>query len=374
MATVADFAPLVSGSHTARFRCRVVSGFPTGEDPVGDDLRVVDGTVSFDATAEVRAAGEITVVEPWPGARDLSLAPFGTEVFLARGVDRGGDGILWAPLGYFRITATGQGDAARGPLSLTLDDRMATIIDSRFMEARQWAQGTQVGDIVNEIVTEVYPNAVITWDDNSDTFTLGRTLIADEQSSRYDILLDLADGLGKLVFWDTTGELVFIDAPDEETVDWDVRANENGGVMVNADRSLTRIGIYNAVVATGDGLDDLPPVRAVATNSQSNSPTRFGGPFGRIPRFYNSPFITTQEQANGAAESILRRSLGAQYDVNFSSVPNPALKPRDVVRLTYNDGNREVHIIETVEIPFNVETPLSATTRQSTVVFVSVML
>ena len=370
MASVQAFAGPVSGSHAAKFRAQVLNTFQTGSDPSGPDLRLITGSVEFDATASIRASGSVTVVGDWPRATNLDLGPYGTEVFLSRGVDTGGaEGILWSSLGYFRINETSQADAANGPLSLDLDDRMATIIDSRFLQPRQWLQGTAVGDIVTEVVTEVYPNAAIIWDDDSDLSEIGRSLIAEE--SRYEVLFTIAEGLGKIFYWDNIGRLSFLTAPDEDTPIWEVKAGA-GGVMVNADRSISRDGIYNAVVVTGEGADQITPVRAVAYDAQESSPTFFGGPFGRIPKFYSSSFITTQEQANNAAQNILRRSLGAPYDVGLSAVPNPALRPYDPIMVVYNDGTRETHIVERVTIPLDVTSVLAISTRQSTIIHVGV--
>jgi hypothetical protein len=370
MATVADFASVITGSHTARFRAVLTEGFQTGNDPRGQALRVVNGGVEYDETADIRSTGDLTIAESWPTPRDLSFAPFGGEVFLARGVDMGSTGVMWAPMGYYRISKTSQSDAAKGPLALDLDDRMATLIDSRFTQPRQWLVLTTVGDIINEVVLEVYPDAVIVWDDDSDQAQLGRSLIVEE--SRLEVLKTLADGLGKIFYWDEIGQLVFRDIPPEDEVVWTVNAGPRG-VMVSSNRSLSRDGVYNAVVVTGEGADEIEPVRAIAFNGQENSPTFFGGPFGRVPRFYSSSFITTQSQAENAAVSLLRRSLGAPYDIGLSAVPNPAVRPYDVIRVVYNDGTREVHIVSRVSVPFDVDSPITIATRQSTIISVGVV-
>ncbi len=91
-----------------------------------------------------------------------------------------------------------------------------------------------------------------------------------------------------------------------------------------------------------------------------------------MPRFYSSPFITTQAQAENAAVNLLRQSLGAPYDVGASAVPNPALKPYDAIRVVYNDGSREMHIVEKVTIPLTVDAALNIATRQSTIIHVGI--
>jgi uncharacterized protein DUF5047 len=369
MVTAADFADLVTGSHMARFRCIAVDGFQTGDAPTGTELQVINGEAEFDATGDIRGSATIEVVADWPTSQNLSLAPYGSEIFLSRGIDRGANGVLWAPLGYFRISEVVQSDAAKGPLKLTLEDRMATIIDSRLMQPRQFMVGTSVGTIVDELVLIIYPDAVIVFDDDSNLSELGRSLIVQE--SRYEMLLTLAEGLGKVVYWDELGRLVFRTIPDEDDPIWTVKAGP-GGAMIESNRSLSRKGIYNAVVVTGEGADDIPPVRSVARDAQQTSPTFFAGSFGRVPRFYSSPFITTQQQADNAARNLLRQSLGAPYDVGLSAVPNPALRPYDVIRVVYDNGNRELHVVERTTIPFNVSDPIKVATRESTVIFIGV--
>lgn len=369
MLTAADFADIVSGSHTAKFLAIAVDGYQDGVTPTGTHMRLIDGEVELDATADIRGAGTVTLAEPWPSRRNLQLAPFGAEVFLARGVDLGGLGVMWAALGYYRVSEIEQDDSARGPVALTLDDRMATIIDSRFLAPRQWLQGTLVGDIIDEVVLEIYPQATIVYDDDSNLSELGRALVVEE--SRYEVLMTLATGLGKIFYWNGEGKLVFETIPDEDTPIWKVNAGP-GGVLVESKRSLSRDGVQNAVVVTGEGADDIPPVRAVAFDAQESSPTYFYGPFGQVPRFYSSPFITTESQAQGAAVNLLRQSLGAPYDVGVSAVPNPALKPYDVIRVVYNDGTRELHIVEKVTIPLTNDATIDVATRQSTIVHVGV--
>jgi hypothetical protein len=112
--------------------------------------------------------------------------------------------------------------------------------------------------------------------------------------------------------------------------------------------------------------DDEDPVHAIAIDAGERSPTRWGGPFGRVPRFYFSPLLTNAAQTRKAAETILRRSIGMPYSVDFGVIPNPALRPRHAVRVTQKDGNRERHIVETLTIPLDAVTTMTGTTREQT--------
>jgi hypothetical protein len=144
-----------------------------------------------------------------------------------------------------------------------------------------------------------------------------------------------------------------------------------GGVLIKPSRRLTRDGVYNAVVASGEGTDTAAPVRALAVDASPESPTYFYGRFGPVPRFFTSPFLATFSQAQGAASAMLLRNLGLPYNVDLSAVPNPALEPFDPVRTRFSDRDaEETHVLETLTVPLVPGAALTATTREQTVVLI----
>lgn len=354
VATVKDFAPVVSGSHTLLTHVRLVTGFPTGYDPDGVDVPVRSGTVELDATADVFATLDLEIPgvdpatgRPWFPRRSVDpLAPYGAELFVRVGVDLG-DRTLWSTLGYFRIDDLDQPDAPDGPIRIAGSDRMAGVIDARLVEPMEFGRSATYAQVVTALVQDAHPLALVVFDDDSGGRTIGRQLIVEED--RYEALRDLAESLGKLVWWDGEGILRVADAPDATVPVWHVRAGRHG-VLVSAQRRVTRQGIYNAVVAQGEATSGTP-ARAVVVDDGPRSPTRWGGPFGKVPRFYSSPLLTTQGQARAAAASILRRSLGMPYSVSLGAVTNPALRPHDPIRVTLRDGSRDLHIVDTMSIP-----------------------
>lgn len=369
MSDAATFAALVAGSHTARFAAIATAGFQTGTDPRGEPLAIIDGAVTFDATADVWASGTLTVAAQWPGPTDETITVFGGEVFLARGVETGAGGVAWSPMGYFRISDASQGNAARGPIALTLDDRMMTLIESELILPRVYEPDTTVQAAVEDLVLDVYPDAVIEFEGGSGATVIRRQVTVEE--NRYDGLVDFADGLGQIPYFDERGVLLFRDVPDATEPVWTVNAGP-GGVQVNAGRKLTRDRVYNAVVVYGEGMDDIPPVMAVAYDASPTSPTRWSGPFGMIPRRYASPFITTVDQARSTATAMLRRSIGAPYTVSLSVIPNPAMRPYDPIRVIYDDASREIHVVDKFTVPFNVTAAAGIDTREQTSTYVRV--
>lgn len=366
------FQSAVTGSHgiTTLARLLTIPG-DTGSDVAGRTLAVADGSVTLDATADVRGRLDLTLAEPWPTGYGVDqLVPYGSEIAVWRGVEYGNGDTERVPLGIYRITDVEQSDAPYGTLRIGGLDRMQGIVDARLLAPRQFAAGFTYGAVVSALVTEVYPSAVIEWDAGSGG-TLGRAQVATED--RFAFLRELVTSLGKIMYYDHRGVLVIKAVPDPEASVLDVKSGA-GGVLVSARRSLSRAGVFNAVVAQGEGADGVAPAYGVAYDDNPSSPTYWYGDYGQVPTFMSSPFITTGPQASAAAAAELTKNLGLPYAVDFTMVPNPALEPLDVVRVSYPpvlDGRsparaRELHVLDVVGIGLGSDQGMTASTRLST--------
>ncbi|MCG5464236.1 DUF5047 domain-containing protein [Micromonospora sp. MED01] len=349
------------------FEARVVTPGQTGVNPTGTTIPIHDGDVQLDGTADVRSTLELTTIDTnlWPTGAGSLLAPYGNEVFVRRGIAFGSGTVEWVSLGYHRIDTSEQDDAPDGPIRVSARDRMAGIVDGRLTAPRPFPAATTRGALLTALVTEIYPWATIEWDDTAERDeAIGRQTIAEED--RYAVCNDVVTSAGKTWWWDHRGILVVRTPTPVGSPVWDVNHGENG-VLVELGRRLTRSGAYNGVVATGEGADTAYPARAVAVDTNPNSPTFWGGPFGKVPYFYNSPLLTSVARARAAAATTLARMTGLPYAVDLTSVPNPALEPGDPIRVTY-PGRTETHIIDRMTIPLTVEQPLSASTREQSTV------
>jgi hypothetical protein len=351
----------IRGSHAMAARARVCETFQTGTGPDGTEIDIFGGNTVHDASAQVQSTLDLLTdgYGRFPHAGNLLLAPYGNEIFVERGARVGGS-TEWVSLGYFRIEAPEQQDAPDGPIRILGKDRMAGIVDARLLAPVQFLSTATYGDVLEQLVLEVYPAATIEWDSGSAT-TLDRDLICEDR--RYEFLADLIEGLGKIWYWDYRGILVVRDLPHGDPV-FDVDSGA-GGVLVRMSRELTRQGVYNAVVATGEGADTAEPVRGVAVDSNPDSPTYFGGPFGKVPEFITSPTITDVAQAQNAADARLRKQLGLRHGIDFTAVPNPALEPWDHVLIRRRDGI-DIHVLDQVRISLTADQPMTAVTRDHT--------
>lgn len=365
------FLEAVRGSHQSIARARVVQPGQTGANLDGRDLQIVDGSVTLDATANIRGTCDLVVKEDWPNSNSvLDITPYGTEIQISRGIVFGNGAVLRAPLGIYRLHDTEQDEAPAGTIRLTGTDRMGGIIESELEVPVSFSSGQTVGAVMNQLVWEVYPNAVIEWDDATEFEVLGRELVAEQD--RFGFLDQLVTSHGKVWYWDYRGVLVIKSPPDPNVPVFTVDAGARG-VLVSASRRLTREGVYNAVVATGEALDNLPPAIGIARDLDPASVTYYFGDFGKVPYRYTSPFILTNPQAEAAAATQLLKVKGLPKSVDFSMVPNPALEPLDPIELVYpidlsqNPHQKiEHHILDQIVIGLGPESAMMCATRQTT--------
>ena len=369
MRPVSDrFLRTVRGSHQMVAEARIVAPGQTGVDPDGTEIEILDGDVQVDGSAQIRSTLALTTEGKgmWPTQASSLLAPYGNEVFVRRGIRYGNGVTEWVSLGYFRLDTPEQDRVPDGPIRLSAKDRMAGIVDGRLLAPKPFAATATYGQVLSALVAEIYPWATVEWDDTTVDQAIGRQVIAEDD--RHKVLDDLVTAVGKIWWWDYRGVLV-VRTPVSPTVPvWEVNHGADG-VLVSMSRRLTREGVYNAVVATGEGADTATPVRAVAIDSNPNSPTFWGGQFGKVPQFFSSPLITSNGQAATAATSMLIRQVGLPYAVDLSAVPNPALEPYDPVRVTY-PGRSEVHVLDRLTIPLTADAAMSASTREQTNVLI----
>ncbi|MBN6037482.1 DUF5047 domain-containing protein [Amycolatopsis sp. 195334CR] len=330
--------------------------------PVGTELALVAGDVKLDSTAAVRGTTSLTVLGDFPATPSGLLTPYGREVYVERGIDYGDGTREFVGQGYFRLTEVDQADAPRGEIRLSGADRMSAVVEADVLAPFQFGTGASVGAVFDLLVGEVLPGVLIDYDFPAATTFFNAPHVVEK--SRFDFLQDICDSLGKVMYFDYRGRLQVRTAPDPAEPVFLVNHGERG-VLTSLSRRLSRTGVYNAVVATGEQAGEMPPVRGVAVDENPFSPTYWNGPFGKVPRFYSSSFLTTTEQCTSAAKAMLERASGLPYNVDFSMVPNPALEPLDPVQVTHADtDNAELHVLETLTIPLTAGGAMTATTRE----------
>jgi hypothetical protein len=88
------------------------------------------------------------------------------------------------------------------------------------------------------------------------------------------------------------------------------------------------------------------------------------GPFGVRTRFYSSSLLTTVEQCEAAARTLLARYSVADTVVDATTIPNPALDPGDAVEVVGTSGTARTFTVDAVQVPLTPDGTLALATRE----------
>ena len=349
------FQTALRSSHVLDLSATAVAPDGTNVDiPIDADS---PGEVVLDRTAVHRAQLSLTCADPtlYPVLASDPLNVYGTEVTVYRGIV----GVDRVQLGIFRVESLNR-DTPSGGIDIVGYDRSRQVFDQRFLVPRKFAAMTGV-TLISQLITEVYPNAVINVL-TSDTTNIPKHHV---DRDRWAECQRVAKVIGCEVFVNNVGEWVIQDIPDPSTAQPVWRADAGpGGVLVGLNDQTSREAAPNIVVAIGESVSgNNPSYYGIARDEDPLSPTYYLGPYGKVPRFFSSQYIHTQAQADLVATRQLQEHLGVSRTMTFTAVPNPALEPGDTVRVVRPDGTREDHFLDAITIPLGAGDDIEGSTR-----------
>lgn len=365
-----SFLNTVRGPHKAVFRARLVYPWVVGVDPstAGLPLQVISGDVTVDVNSDINGTMDLVLAEPFE-----NVNAYAHEIYLERGVQYANGTTEYVGLGYFRVNSVEDvvirskkfsGSAIR----ISGEDRMANLRDGRVPSPLQFGSSASVASVLDFLITDVMPGVTTVYDStgwpggSAAATLLGSDHFVDQD--RLAFIQELVRAYGKICYFDYAGRFVVKTPPTTTgTPVFNINAGANG-VLVRAARTISRDGVYNAVVATGEPVGDQVPVYGIAFDNDPASPTFYGGVFGKVPKFFSSSFLTTDAQCGSAAQNLLDATHGFPYSVALGLVPNPALEAWDIISVTYSEGYTEVHIIDTIKYSMSVDDEMEIRTRK----------
>lgn len=323
------------------------------------------GSVTDDATSNVRRTAELTV-DPrlWPKDPFDLLSPFGAWCLLEYGIVVPRIGTEWVPMGVFSLDDTSRtrplsGDAG---VMVRLVDFSARVAEHTFDAPTQTVAGATAAAEITRLVLRTFPDiGVINLSGALDRVVPQMEMQADPW---VDGVEKLATAIQCEAFFDSLGRLVIRPQPTLNDVPvWYARTGLEGANILSTRESLTRDKVYNRVRASGQRSDSIPAVSAIAQDTDPNSPTRVGGPFGTRTFKYASPLLTTTQQCTDTANALLQRKRGLRFNVDFDLLVHPGLRSGDVTRLDDEDLGSGAHIADKVVTPLGPEGGQQVTTR-----------
>lgn len=336
-----------------------------------------NGSVSADRNANVRRTAQLTV-DPnlAPSKVTDALTPYGSIIKLFRGL-RYVDGTSEEyAIFYGRVEAI---DDSLDGLTVRCSDRAADIVDARFGEQGRYAAytppppGVLCRDFAKTLITEVLPTAVVHIATTSPATTT-RAMFWERE--RGDALNDLCTAMGAEWSADSAGEFWLAPLPaaiDDTTQPVWIVDSGDSGVVISRNHTMDRQGVFNEIFVTGEAIggdhgapgywrdDPAPPY-----NGDPNSPTRWGGPFGKVPGFYTGQAARSTDEANAVARRIGLQAISKTRSIQVTCVVNPMLRLGDVILVAgVTEGVNGMYYVQSMDIPLEPESPMSMVLSQS---------
>jgi hypothetical protein len=289
-------------------------------------LEPIGGTLTQDARRGARWDGRLqfagdSLLPRRPG--DL-LTPFGTRVEVELGLELLDGTRATVPYGTYEVaSARTRTEAGQRVVDVGLID-----ISDRFETALTVASGTDLGDMINTVVTNRTGQ-------NPGVSPVGATLGADRifgldpETAPWAEILDVLAGFSRTAWYDRVGQIqVGTLTPDAATA---YPLDQLTSLSADYDTRPP-----NVIVARGEAQDGTTPVQAVAIDDDPSSPTYAGtgpgtSPYGRVTEFFSSPLLETESQAQSAANTILARYVGAGATYTLVRPYDPTISAGDVV-------------------------------------------
>ncbi len=335
------------------------------------NLPVVGGSITIDRSANNRRTATLQLADDTGlfaqigPSGDSGLEPYGNEVRVYRGIAYADGTQELLPVGVFPINETDLSESSSGrSVTLTLTDRSRLVSDNKLTGTYYIPTGTQFLTAAQALVdfSLPYQTAVDKDVESVTPITTGTTIAYHEQDNPWDAVQQLCATVGTEVYFGPDGRLKIRDIPDPASQpNVFSYADDELSILLAVERKLTRGP--NAVLLTSSA-PNVGPIRSLQYDNDPNSPSYYGGPYGKVTEFYADPLTTSQSQADAHALGRLRKILGLAESITLSTIPHPAHDAGDAVHATrLVDGLDADIIIDQYTLPLDATTAATLTGR-----------
>jgi hypothetical protein len=409
-----EFLNALSTSHQVKYWADIYSGVTR----IAEGVKIVGGSVSANAGNEIRYTGSVTLDFDFEvrtrDLRDSALNVYSSRIALYMSIPgvtvSSGPGMpqyeYVLPLGKYRVTDVTQTD--RSLPELTLEGYEGYLVDHVMGWAYDSATNTVTGypnvepdiDItmirdrpvvegIEYMIRRTFKEYIPPGSFNppframeikrqisnpEDLYTKVQKLSDFSVGTKpTDIIAMLASTIDVEVFCGPDGVFYIRDLPSKKT-----RYNQfpgvwlaeggKSGVLTTITHGVSR-DVFNGVIAVNEPATDTtaPVVAEMVVDDDPNSPVYWYGPFGKKPTAITGKWTGTERevrtQARWAALMALNDALGFNRTMSFSTTPNPALEPNDLVYVRNINGDIEKHVIKSFSIDLTVGGTMSFTTE-----------
>lgn len=325
------------------------------------DVPIVDGSVRASLTNRVTRTATFTLPPEWaPEAPSDPFSAYTSVVHIRSGIALGDGTEILFPVFTGRVYQ--ESIAPDGSADFRADDLAADVVAARFEQpmpssrskfATQWSE-------VRRLISDAVPQAVFgTSDAGAGPVP---ALVWDEDRGK--ALDDLAESAGARWYALGDGTFVLRTFSYEPAVPVREFLDGPGGLMHTATRTRTRDGSANSIVVVSERLDGSDPVRVIRRDNRPDSPTRWGGLFGKVVQVIKIQTPQTQNEAQRLADTQLTASVALTEQWTANVTPDQSIEPGDTVRVRYR-GRTADQILDSVTYPLGTRAAMRITGRST---------
>lgn len=270
---------------------------------------------------------------PWFGVGPLPDSPTMTALNVRISSDAGT--AEYCPLGVFLLDDVAVTDTAAGAYVEIAGADLSRRVARNAWDATYTVQpATNYGTAIQAMLLDRMPDAQTNFA-STDQVTPQLQFGQSTSNDPWQDIQQMALSIGYECFFDARGICVLRHVPDPDVTESQWEFEDTAHPVITAlVRRISDSNTYNKVIATGEGTGNDVPVQATAIDDDPSSPTYYLGAYGTVTYRFTSPLILTVEQAQQAADAMLRQVKGATEAVEIDVVPMPAIEPGDVVTVT----------------------------------------
>lgn len=336
------------------------------------DLSFIDGNVRATLNSRVARVLSLTVDRSWfpllsNGQGDTGglLTPYGNRLRAYRGILYGDGSVVSFPVFYGRIETVQMTQA--GSVSVSANDLAADIVDAEFEAPEQSNPANTISQEFRRLIREVLADATFGTSDLTGVkiapvaWQNDRAQALDDMSATAAMLwYPLADGsfVQRYTPWTNPGQTPQLTLSDGTGA-------VGGALNMISDWTITlsRSGVYNAVVFTAERQDGTKPVYATAYDTDPASPTFYQGNFGRKPLLIQNQSALSQSQCKLAAQSALNAATAITQTWDpVSIVPDASLELGDLITMNA-EGASSQQVVSGFTLPLRETGNMSLSLR-----------
>lgn len=315
------------------------------------EVSVVGGSVSLDATQATRRQCKLTIQDPTgeliPDLRTDFLQPYsGYYLQLSRGISwHDGTSELF-PLGTFASFNPEIKDDGKS-IEITVNgfDRSKIISATRWTDPYAITDGTPLDQAVHDAIDNRMPGLRYNLEPTNyvvPVTTLGLSTTNDPWAD----IVGIASAGGMDLFFDANDIVTMRTIPDY-TLGSVVRAFEEGPncTVTEFDRVNSADEMYTGVIVYSEGSGVTTPIRVAVWDPATSL---------RIPYFFPTALIQTEDQALQTGQSLLRRVGLSKLSVGLAIVPDPRHELGDIINIKRGVMKlNDAFIVNTATIPLD---------------------